>query len=207
MLEGIGRRLWGFPPNLMAPIVAQLGALGSLRWFVANMPRYERTLKRYGALRTHLLCTATSLVGGCPYCSYGHALAFELVYFKRFGAPFSLTEDEIVALHGVGPVEMRNTLASALQPTALRDEVQWLDRLLELESGARDPVGRDDRRLAHLSRMFGVLNTCGIASNTAPDQAHDPINKDVALKRDYALSRARSGDAAGAGTHPTTSTA
>jgi hypothetical protein len=44
--------------------------------------------------------------------------------------------------------------------------------------------------MVRLLKMFAVLNTCGRAGCVAPDEAHDPLNKDVALKERYRALRA-----------------
>ncbi|MDQ3577354.1 MAG: hypothetical protein M3443_07070 [Actinomycetota bacterium] len=191
VLEGIGNRLWGFPPKLMAPIVRQLGPLRALRWFLWNMPRYERTLKAFGGLRTHLLSTTISVINGCPYCTFGHAYAFQLVHLRERGYLFPLDEHAIGQLRGSAPAVIRDHLVDALQRVNLHGEVPWLDRTIALTLGAeprRDEP--DDARLAHLVRMFGVLNSVGIASQTAPDEAHDPVNRNRPLKQLYAGLRA-----------------
>lgn len=190
VLEGIPERLWGFPPRLMPVIVERLGAVGALSWFGSNMPRYELTLRRLGGLRTHLLSTAISLINGCRYCTFGHAYAFELIYLRDQGRLFPLDEHEITALQECRPSEIRDSLAAALVQAGLPGEVAWLDRLIALHAGTRQPHGRDDARIAHLVRMFGVLNECGIAGAVIPDQAHDPSNKDSALKHRYTTLRA-----------------
>ncbi|MGH3568827.1 MAG: hypothetical protein ACRDRH_22935 [Pseudonocardia sp.] len=191
MLEGAGNRLWGFPPRLMAPIVGQLGPLRALWWFVWNMPRYERTLKSFGGVRTHLLCVTISLINGCPYCTFGHAYALELAYLRDHGRLFPLGEHAIGSLLGLTPAMIRHRLVTAMKLAGLHVEVRWLDRtiMLALAEDQR-PTDRDDVRIAHLVRMFGVLNSVGIASRPAPDEAHDPLNKDSDLKLRYANLRA-----------------
>jgi len=186
LLEALGRSLWGFSPRLMREIVGRLGPLGALGWFVANMPRYERTLKVLGPLRTHLLCSGISLRNGCPYCTYGHAYAFEPHYLRERDRLFPLAEDEIVALHELAPEPLIERLAEALDAGELAGEVPLLRRLWALSEGQAEGPDEHDRRLRHLLRMFAVLNTCAIETNVAPDEAHDPINKDRALKERYA---------------------
>jgi hypothetical protein len=189
LLEALGRKLWGFTPRLMREIVGRLGGLGALGWFVANMPRYERTLKVLGPLRTHLLCLEISLRNGCPYCTYGHAYAFELHYLRERDRRFPLDEHEIVGLHRLEPALLAQRLAEALQAAALAGEIPLFHRLLALADGQAGEPEEHDRRLRHLLRMFAVLNTCAIESNVAPDEAHDPINKDRALRERYAALR------------------
>jgi hypothetical protein len=191
VLEGVGRRLWGFPPSLMAPIVGQLGAVRALWWAVWNLPRYERTLKAFGGLRTHLLCVAISLVNGCPYCTYGHAYALQLIHLRERGYMFPLDEQAIGRLRGMTPALVRHRLVEALRRVNLHDEVPWVDRVIELTVAQdRRPTEPNEVRLVHLVRMFAVLNSVGIRSGTAPDQAHDPINKNDPLKQLYAGLRA-----------------
>ncbi|WP_028926255.1 hypothetical protein [Pseudonocardia acaciae] len=194
MLEGLGMHLWGFPPNLMAPIVIQLGPLRAAGWFVWNMPRYERTLRAFGPVRTHLICTAISLVNGCRYCTYGHGLALEYAYLREYRRLFPLSEETIGGLRGLPPGVIRHHMVHAMQRAGLHTEVRWLERAIELTVAEdRRPTDEDDVRISHLVRMFGVLNSVGIADATEPDQAHSPLNKDAALKTRYARLRAASG--------------
>jgi hypothetical protein len=182
VLEGLGRRLWGFPPRLMPPIVAQLGALPALGWFLRNMPRYERTLRVLGPLRTHLACALISLHNGCLYCSYGHLHAVELVYLRERGALFPIDARSTPQWIGLPAAELRKRMVGVLQQADLHGEVVWVDRTLALAGGAQRPVDAQELRIAHLVSMFRVLNDVGIAGKVEPDEAHDPLNKDLTLK-------------------------
>lgn len=185
LLESVGRRLWGFAPRLMPVIAQHLGGVGALAWFARNMPRYEGTLGALGPIRTHLLCTAISLTNGCPYCTHGHAHAFELHYLRERGVLFPLSEREIVDLARLDAITLRARWKEALEQGALPDEVGPFERLCALLDGAAADQP-DDARLAHLITMFAVLNTCGVEGNVEPDEAHDPINKDTSLRQRYA---------------------
>lgn len=182
VLERIGQRLWGFPPRLMAPIVTQLGALPALGWFVRNMPRYERTLRTIGPLRTHLACTLISLSNGCRYCSFGHLYAVELIYLDQRGELFPLDARSVPEWIGLRPPELRSRMVDVLQQADLHGEVRWVDTTLALASGYQRPVDAQEARIAHLVSMFRVLNDVGIAGDVEPDEAHDPLNKHVHLK-------------------------
>jgi len=192
VLEATPKHLWGFLPRLMPVIVERLGPVRAIRWFLWNIPRYERTLKAFGGLRTHLLSTTISLINGCRYCAFGHAYALELIYLRDRGTMLPLDEYALIELCGVERDEMRRRLAEALHQADLDAEVAWIDRLIALATDARKPADRDDARIVHLIDMFGVLNACGIAGDVRPDQAHDPLNKDDALKERYAKLRAES---------------
>ncbi|WP_232665353.1 hypothetical protein [Pseudonocardia sp. TRM90224] len=181
LLEEIGRHLWGFPPRLMSYIVAHLGAVPALVWFVRNMPRYERTLATLGPLRTHLACMAISLHNGCRYCTYGHAYAADLVYLQQRDRVLPVGPRTIVSWIGVPATELRENMHRLLQEADLHIEVLWIDRTLAMARGEQRAMDREEARIAHLVRMFNVLNTVGIAGKVEPDQAHDPLNKDVAL--------------------------
>jgi hypothetical protein len=181
LLERLGRQLWGFPPRLMAPIVDDLGALGALAWFVRNMPRYERTLRVLGPLRTHLACVVVSLFNGCRYCSYGHAYAVELIHLQERGTLFPVDAATMSGWTGLEPAELRQRFVEVLQQADRHGEVLWVDRTLALAGGAQRPVDAQEARVAHLVAMFGVLNAVGKAHDVEPDQAHDPRNKDAAL--------------------------
>lgn len=193
LLEGLGRRLWGFPPRLMAPIVAQLGAGRALGWFVRNMPRYERTLRLLGPLRTHLICAVISLYNGCRYCSFGHLYAVELTYLDQRGRLFPVDARSVGDWIGLEPPELSRRMVAALQQADLHGEVLWVDSALALASGAQRPVDAQEARIAHLASMFRVLNDVGIAGRVEPDEAHDPLNKDVALKERHRELRAGTG--------------
>jgi hypothetical protein len=182
VLERIGQQLWGFPPRLMGPIVAQLGALRSLGWFVRNMPRYERTLRSIGPLRTHMACLVVSLLNGCRYCSFGHAYGVELVYLEQRGKLFPLDARSVSDWIGLPAAELRHRMVDVLQQADLHSEVLWVDSTLALASGSQRPVDAQEARIAHLVSMFRVLNDVGIAGHIEPDEAHDPLNKNLDLK-------------------------
>ena len=182
VLERLGQQLWGFPPRLMAPIVGQLGALRALAWFVRNMPRYERTVRTLGPLRTHLACTLISLYNGCRYCSFGHLYAVELIYLEQHSTLFPLDARSVPEWIGLHPTDLRRRMVDVLQQAELHSEVLWVDATLALASGAQRPVDAQEARIAHLVSMFRVLNDVGIANNVEPDEAHDPLNKNVRLK-------------------------
>jgi hypothetical protein len=189
VLERIGQQLWGFPPRLMGPIVAQLGALRALGWFVGNMPRYERTLRILGPLRTHLACTLISLYNGCRYCSFGHLYAVELVYLEQRGKLFPLDAHSVPDWIGLPPAELRRRMVDVLQQADLHREVLWVDATLALASRSQRPVDMQEARIAHLVSMFRVLNDVGIAGHIEPDEAHDPLNKNKNLKARHEVLR------------------
>lgn len=190
MLEGLGKQLWGFEPRLMHNIVTDMGPLRALVWFVANMPRYEVTRRVLGPLRTHLACTVISLHNGCRYCSYGHGYAVELVYLQQRDRVFPVSADEMCTWIGLSSAELRSRLFTALERADLHGELIWVDRTLAQVRGEQGPVDRYEARIAHLVRMFAQLNAVGIANDTEPDEAHDPLNKNHALKARNAALRA-----------------
>ncbi len=185
LLETLGLLLWGFRPNLMRHIVEQHGARQALLWFLRNMPPYERTLKAWGGVRTHLITAAISVLNGCPYCTYGHAYALELHYLRATGHLLPSDEQTIVAWHRLDESASTANLRELAQSVGLEQGCILLERLLELRQGTATPSTADDQRLMQLLTMFSFLNRCGIRGHTPPDQAHDPINKDVALRATY----------------------
>lgn len=187
-LHFITRRLWGFEPQLMDVVVDRLGPARAVAWFVADMPRYEATLKRFGPIRTHLVCTTISLLNGCPYCVHGHAYALELAYLAARDRLFPLDEHAITALTSEPPDTMVARFEHAVTDAGLEGELPLLRRTRALRDGAA-AISADERRVAHLIAMFRVLNTCGIEGHVAPDEAHDPLNRNADLKRRYAALR------------------
>ena len=193
VLESIGQHLWGFKPRLMAHIVEQHGGLAALRWFAGNMPRYERLLKNWGPVRTHIISVTTSLINGCAYCSFGHAYSFQLHYLKNTGKLFPLTDEQMLRLGSQPPSEIVGQLCNSLQQAGLAEEIPFVTRTAELmqltdyhsDKKTHSPTTEDDDNITHLINMFRMLNSCGIRANAEPDEAHDPINKNRALIENY----------------------
>jgi hypothetical protein len=187
-LEGFAKVRWGFAPAVMPFIVEQLGPLQAVGWFVTNMPRYERTLSLLGPIKTHLLAAEISILAGCRYCTHGHARAFGLHHFRTYGRLFLLDEVDFVALHRAEPETVAKRLDEALGQSGLDDEARVLERMRVLRQG--EPATTDtDERIAHLLQMFATLNTCAVSAAVEPDEAHDPIHKDVALRDRYDAAR------------------
>ncbi len=189
VLESLGQTLWGFRPRLMREIVERLGSAGSLAWFARNMPRYERTLATWGPLRTHLSALSASLANSCGYCTYGHAYAFNLHFFKTHERVFPIDEARLASLAMHEGDGWQQALRAALEREGMSAEVAAIARLFELMAGD-PPQSDDDRRALHLVKMFAALNHCGVDSRAMPDEAHSPINKDRALRERYAAARA-----------------
>lgn len=189
LLETVGDQLWGFKPNLMAEFVVQQGSRRALVWFAKNMPKYERILEAWGPIRTHLVTTIISTLNGCAYCTAGHAYALQLHYLKQTDQLFPLSEAEIFQLHGLADTELLSRFESVLAQAGLSQEIFLLQRLVELRKDASLAVTEQDHQLCHLITMFQALNLCGISGEVKRDQAHDPINKDRAIRDRYAALR------------------
>jgi len=194
MAVGVLRRLttalWGSPPLLLPEIVEHLGPFGALSWFARNLPSYEATLKKWGPVRTHLLCVEASLLNGCSYCIHAHAYAFQLHYFRGKGELFPLDEHALVALRDLSDSEMQAALKSALSAAQMPEDDALFDRLWRLKfEQAAHGADETDRRIGHILHMFEMLNFCGVNSQMPFDHAHDPVNKDDDLKLRYAEAR------------------
>lgn len=190
-LESISSGLWDLKANLMTDIVEQHGPAKSVAWFARNMPTYEKILKAWGPLRTHYLAVAISVTNGCAYCTYGHAYAFVLHYFEEHDRLFPLTEEQMRDAGALDRHAAIELLTSALIEADMAHDLPWLDRTLEFAANpaANTPADQDGKWMVHLVQMFGFLNACGIAAETTPDAAHDPINKDIDLRERYAAKR------------------
>lgn len=184
------RTLWGFTPRVMEFVVADLGPGPAVAWMASHMPRYQRTLQVLGPVRTHLACLAVSLVNGCRYCSYGQAYALELLHLRERGTLFPVDAGTVAGWAGAPVDELRARLRAALEQAGLHAEVVWTDGAFDLAVGAHPPMGADEERVAHLVTMIGQLNRVGTAHGLEPDEAHDPVNKDAALRARNAALRA-----------------
>ncbi|MGI5130718.1 hypothetical protein ACQEVB_28200 [Pseudonocardia sp. CA-107938] len=174
--------MWGFTPDVIPEIVVAMGAWRAIGWFMANFPRYLVTLYVLGPIRTHLACLAISLVNGCTYCAYGRAHALELIYLRDRGRLLPVDAYTLSSWHDVPLRELSARLRGMLEEAGLHAEVIWVERTIAFSTGDADPINPSEARLAHLCRMLGTMNRIAIAAGVQPDQAHDMINKDVALK-------------------------
>lgn len=197
LLEQIGKMLWGFEPRLMHDIVAQHGPVASVGWFARMMPAYERILREWGPIRTHLVATVASALNGCPYCIYGHAYALQLHYFADRDDLMPVDEREIESWGALDDETVEAKFRQLLVDAELTNELTVLAQTLQIRSGTEPADSTDDRNIRHLVTMFGFLNRCGITAATAPDEAHDPINKDRDLRRRYHERRSQSRPPAG----------
>ncbi len=190
-LKGVTNRVWGVRANVMDDVVARYGTVRSMWWFGRRMSTYDKIVAEWGPIRTHLLVTTLALITGCRYHTVSHGTAFQLRYFELADVPFPLSDDDLLALIGADADTIVAVLDHALTEAGLPDEVPWLARLLRMRDGAK-AADADDKRLRHLVTMFGRLTDIAIAADTAPDEAHDPVNRNRELRDRYA--QARSGD-------------
>lgn len=193
LLEALCRVLWGFAPRMIPHVVGTLGPGRSVLWFAVNMPRLLWTMHALGPMRTHLAAAAISLHNGCTYCAYGHAFALELVYLRDRGRLFPVDARTIATWKDLPPRELAQRLRQVLHDAGLHAEALWVDRTLALATGATRPVDADEARIAHLVRMIGRMNRIAVDAGVEPDEAQNPVNKNLALKRRYAQLRAATG--------------
>ncbi len=185
MLAAACHRMWGFTPGMVPAIVERMGSRRAIAWFAANMPRFLVTQYVLGSVRTHLACIAISLRNGCSYCAYSHGYALELIYLRDRNRLFPLGAATLATWCDLDPRRLRGRLRDVLERAGLHAESMWVDRTLDLVDGAQ-PVDRHEARLAHLVRMVGTINTIAIGADVQPTGAHDPVNKDTALKARHA---------------------
>lgn len=185
VLRLIGRMctaMWGFTPDVIPAMVTTLGAGRALRWFVANFPRYLVTLSVLGPVRTHLVALTISLHNGCVYCAYGRAHALELIHLRDRDRLFPLDAATLASWHGLHRRDLAVRMRGVLEEAGMHSEVIWIDRTLALADGDTVAMNATESRIAHLCRMVTTMNAIAVAAGIRPDQAHDTINKDTALK-------------------------
>lgn len=174
---------------MMRHFVSLNGPARSLGWFATKMPVYERILRRRGPIRTHLLASAISAFNGCAYCNHGHALAFQLHYFRYKAELFPLDETLMIELGGRAYGTIIGRLSEALVQAGLDHEVQALKRIAMLFGSPELAVSAEDKDIVFLIDMFASLNACGIVATPVIDQVHDPINRDANLITRYRRAR------------------
>jgi len=77
-----------------------------------------------------------------------------------------------------------------LANAGLHTEAIWVDRIVALAEGSQTPVDAAEVRLAHVIRMADTASRIAAAGNATPDEAHDPVNKDAAVKARHSELRA-----------------
>jgi AhpD family alkylhydroperoxidase len=189
VLQGACGALWGFPPAIVPLIVERLGPVAAMRWFLVNMPRFLLTMRALGRVRVHLACVVVSLRNGCLYCAHGHVYALELLHLRDRGRLFPIDARRLESWSGLDDRVLRRRLHGALAEAGLHVEALWADRILALATGT-PPIDADEARLAHVISMVEIMNTIADEGGACNDEAHDPVNKDAAVKREHAALRA-----------------
>ncbi|SHL25956.1 hypothetical protein SAMN05443637_122111 [Pseudonocardia thermophila] len=174
--------MWGFTPDVIPAMVAEMGAARAVMWFAANFPRFLVTLYVLGPIRTHLAALTISLYNGCTYCAYGRAHALELIYLRDEGRLFPVDARTLASWRDLSRRELTVRLRGLLEESGLHAEVIWVERTLALVAGDTGPMNATEARIAHLCRMVGTMNRIALATGVQPDGAHDAVNKDDALK-------------------------
>jgi len=188
-LEALCTMMWGFPPTIITLIVDHMGPLRAIGWFGAHMPRFLASRVALGPVRVHLACIVVSLRNGCGYCAYGHAYALELLYLRQHGRLFPLDAKALDEWYGLDARSLRSRLRTVLVTAGLHAEAIWVDRVVALAEGTQTPVDAAEARLAHVIRMADTASRIAAADNAVPDEAHDPVNKDAAVKARHAALR------------------
>ncbi len=189
-LEALCRMMWGFPPTIITLIVEHMGPLRAICWFAGHMPRLLAARVAVGPVRVHLACIVVALRNGCAYCAYGHVYALELLYLRQHGRLFPLDAKALDQWYGLDARTLRNRLRTVLAAAGLHTEAIWVDRMIDLADGSQLPVDAAEARLAHVMRMADTASRIAVARDAPPDEAHDPINKDTAVKTRHAALRA-----------------
>ena len=190
LLQGLCRWMWACSPTMIPSLVRSRGAVRGLWWFARNMPRYLVTLRVMGALHTHLACVAISLHNGCTYCAYGHAHALELIYFRDRNRLFPVDAATLARWQGLPPRRLAEKLRGVLEEAGMHAEALWVDRILGLARGEQQPFGPNEKRLAHLVGMVGVMNAAAMECEVVPGEAMDTVNKDSDVKGRHAVALA-----------------
>jgi hypothetical protein len=188
-LEALCRMMWGFPPTIITLIVDHMGPMRAIGWFGTHMPRFLTSRVVLGPVRVHLACIVVSLRNGCGYCAYGHVYALELLYLRQHGRLFPLDAKALDEWYGLDARALRNHLRTVLVTAGLHTEAIWVDRIVALAEGSQTPVDAAEVRLAHVIRMVDTASRIAAADNATPDEAHDPVNKDAAVKAQHAALR------------------
>lgn len=188
-VQALCRWTWGCSPEVVTALVRRRGPASALLWFAAHMPRYLVALRVLGPVRTHLACVLLSLRNGCAYCAHGHAHALELLHLRDRGRLLPHDAATIASWQGLPPRLLAQRLRASLAEAGLHAETLWVDRVLDLATGATRPVDHDERRVLHLVGMVAVMNEAAMGCAIVPGEAMDAVNKDARVKARYAAAR------------------
>jgi len=180
--------LWGFTPSLMMELIERKGGMGSLFFVMKNMTHYESISKKMGPIPINILTTNISILNGCPYCIYGHALAFNLYYFEKYNELFKWDEKDFEKMARLSEEEKITNILSIYQEKRINHLLPHFETQLKLRAGAK-PKNQEEKNIKFINTLYDYLNACGIESNLDPDEAHDPRNKNKALIEKYHQAR------------------
>jgi hypothetical protein len=127
-----------------------------------NLTRTIKALeKRYGQLIANLILAWAGLWNGCRYCSIGHVYAVNLLHFRETGRLYPIAESEVPELQELTYPELMERLRHALVGEEFAEQLQVIERMFELFSGAQ-VISDDDRLLSKALTCWAWLNECTI---------------------------------------------
>lgn len=167
---------------------------------VSAMPQLGPALQRgldeltaeKGPLHAQAVAAFAALGNGCPFCSYGHLYAADLLYFEQTGELCPIDPAELAAARARSDAEVMAWIASEMTGPVWSPVAEAALRLHALREGSA-PTGDMDELLLRLLASWTLINECSlqVQLGTVPP-LHPRMARARRLQRAYRTARSSS---------------
>jgi hypothetical protein len=186
----------GLRPPWFDELVRIHGFPGLKRWSDAVQLAVETLTEHHGELLAQVLLGLSALWNGCLYCSRGHLLAANLLYFESTKGLFPLCEDEVSRWHG----SSEDAVLTEIEERLESDELRGMGELVLLQGRiklGRVAVAGDDataHALVQAESAWTLINGCGRPPESAQvPPLHPRLSRDWQIQTAYRQARRQSG--------------
>lgn len=186
----------GLRPPWFDELVRIHGFPGLKRWSDTVQLAVETLTEHHGELLAQVLLGLGALWNGCLYCSRGHLLAANLLYFESTRCLFPLCEEEVPRWHSSSEDAVLTEIEECLEGDELRSigELVLLQGRIKL---GRVAVAGDDataRALVQAESAWTLINGCGRPHEGAQvPPLHPRLSRDWQIQTAYRQARRQSG--------------
>ncbi len=182
--------LLGYRPPWFDELVRTHGFLGLRRWTDAVQSAVSALTERHGDFKAQTLLGLCAFWNGCTYCSRGHLLASNLLYFESTNRLFPLPETEVMRWRRTDDDQVLREFEQHLGGEF--DDLRDLVRLqFHIKMGAA-PNGDATARILHETEAaWALVSECSITDDghTMPPPLHPRLARDRELLEHYHQAR------------------
>lgn len=172
----------GYDPEFMSEMVVVLGVRGFFEWAGHLDQVIKDSTEMFGAAQAQWLIGAAAMWNGCRFCSVGHTLAGNVIYFGESKKLFPLDEVEMHELQTQRDEEILEEMERRLG-TDYPEELRLLQRQYHLKYDSLSPSGEEDRMLLSIIAAWDLVNECSIIADQDDPHNAEPLDA-VAKKKD-----------------------